>query len=134
MSQYIGRAEATVEVILQLLFHHNCDVLSQYPLRGIIADLDKYTILDDEVKKHKFDFKVDRFHDTLIIEVNYKHGAKADKKWNKVFTPMIKEAGMIPVTIDDFSCKSLFKDEYHPITLGDWVDVLQALIDAEVEL
>ena len=133
MSQFIGRGEPTTELILGHLFGQ-ANVISQYPLRGIIPDLEEYTILDDEVKKHKFDFKVDRFHDTLIIEVNYKHGAKADKKWNKVFTPMIKRADMIPVVIEDNSCESLFKDEYHPFTLGDWVDVLQALIDAGVEL
>ena len=132
---YIGRGEATVESILQELFLLDAQTFSQYPLRYTIIDPDEFDILNDEVKKHTFDFKVQRYgKPSLIIEVNYKHGAKADQKWNNVFVPMIKEAGMIPVTIDDFSCKSLFKDEVHPITLGDWVDVLQALIDAKVEL
>ncbi len=135
MSQFIGRGEETVESILQQLFHLNARTFSQYPIRGIVTELDEFGSLSDEVKKHKFDFYVRRDNkQSLIIEVNYKHGDKADKKWNNIFVPLIRRKDMIPVTIDDFSCESLFKDMYHPITLGDWRDVLQALIHAEVEL
>jgi len=131
MSQFIGRAEPTVEIILGRLFG-NANVFSQVSFSKIKTEVDEYS---SEIQKHKFDFFVDRrFNPALIIEVNFKHGEKADRKWNDIFTPLIKKRGMIPVTIDDNECESLFKDKYHPITLGDWHDVINELIRAGVKL
>ncbi len=133
MSQYIGRGEPTTGLILGSLFGHS-NVISQFIIFELMRPGDT-NFYDDEIKKHKFDFKVNRLNKAdLIVEVNYKHGPKADKKWNDIFIPLIHQADMIPVVVEDNNCKSLFKDKLHPITLGDWLDVLNALKTAGVEL
>jgi len=110
---------------------HNHNFIGKFPSR--VLKCEEGRILDS--KKHKFDFYVERPNKKgLLVEVNYKHGNKSAQKWLDIFEPMITAQNMIPVVIDDFECKSLFKDESHPINLGDWLDVINALNTAGVEL
>lgn len=130
---YIGRGEKTVELILGRLFYHS-HVSSQFLIYDLMTPEDT-NFYDDEIKKHRFDFKVSRpYKADLIVEVNYKHKGKADQKWNDIFIPLIHQADMIPVVIEDSHCTSLFKDKSHPINLGDWRDVINELIRSGVEL
>ncbi len=112
------------------------NVIAQYPLKKLlIFNPDLYESYGTEVQKHKFDFYVQRYNGIpLMVEVDFKHGDKADKKWNNILNPLLEELCILGVQISDNECKNLFKDKYHPITLGDWVDVLQALIQARVKL
>ena len=108
-NKFIGRAEPEVFKILQEIFP-NTLIVPQFPLRKLIP-YSWYNELDDEIKKHKFDFIV-YTKKLLVIEVNFKHGEKAAKKWRQIFAPMIKELknpGAIAVTINDYECLTLFK-------------------------
>jgi len=130
MSQFIGRAEPEVLKILEEIYP-NVIILSQYPIRKLIPS-SWYNELNEEVKKHKFDFVI--FTEKwLVIEVNYKHGEKAARKWSNIFAPMIKELTnpcAIPVAINDYECLSLFKHtktNHKKLRKSDYQDVINAL-------
>lgn len=130
MSQFIGRAEPQVLKILQEIFP-DILIIPQYPIRKLIP-YSWYNGLNDETKKHKFDFIVCA-KDWLVVEVNYKHGEKAAKKWSNIFAPMIRELknpSAIPVTIDDYNCRTLFKhtkESTKKLRESDYQDVIDAL-------
>lgn len=135
MSQFIGRAEPEVLEILKQIYP-NTLIIPQYPIRKLIP-FSWYNGLGEETKKHKFDFVVFT-HTLLVIEVNYKHGEKAAKKWRQIFAPMIKELSnpcAIPVTIDDYECLTLFKHtrtNHTKLRKSDYTDVINALQTARV--
>lgn len=136
-NQFIGRAEEEVFQILEEIYP-NVIIISQFPIRKLIP-YSLYNELNEEIKKHKFDFVV--FTEKwLIIEVNYKHGEKAARKWSNIFTPMIKELkdpGAIPVAINDYECLTLFKHtktNHTKLRKTDYQDVLTALSIAGVSV
>lgn len=141
MSQFIGRAEPEVKKILEsILYTEKID--EQVPIEKIINYSD-YDHLGEEGKKHKFDFVVHRGSDVLVVEVNYKHGSKAARKWIDLFVPYIETSKVfspkiaIPVAINDWDCNSLFKHDRKrgkPIKLTDIIDVCNALITSGVKL
>ena len=127
---YIGRAEKEVREILEQIYPNKL-ILPQFPIQKLIPTA-WYNGLNEETKKHKFDFVVcDR--SWLVIEVNYRHGEKAAKKWKNIFVPLIrdlKEPTCIPVTIDDYNCRTLFKHTKNSdrrIQKTDYQDVLDNL-------
>lgn len=127
MSQFIGRAEKEVKQILQEIYP-DVLIISQFPIRKLIP-YSTYSKLDEEIRKHKFDILVCG-PEKLVIEVNYKHGEKAAIKWKNIFTPLIREVGAIPVTIDDYNCRTLFnhtKESTKKLRESDYQDVLDAL-------
>ena len=136
-SQFIGRAEPEVLKILEQIFP-NILILSQWPIRKLIPN-SWYNELNEETKKHKFDFVVCGSK-WLVIEVNYKHGEKAAKKWRQIFAPMIKELSnpcAIPVTINDYECLSLFKHtktNHTKLRKSDYQDIINALQTAGVRV
>jgi hypothetical protein len=133
MSQFIGRGESNVGKVLGTLFG-KMNIISQYHLK-LMCKPDDFEWYDPEVQKHKFDFYVGRYKKpSLIVEVNYEHGDKADRKWNNIFCPLIEEKGWIPVAIEQRECKHLFKDAKHKTDLDDWVEILQELKRNGVEL
>ena len=138
MSQFIGRGENFTGKVLKLFFP-NAIIIPQYPMRQLIplgVAMSSGIDFDTEIWKHKFDFAViDAVnHIWLIVEVNYKHGDKSDRKWNNIFVPVIKQMKYIPVTIDDYECIRLFKsitNFEHCMEAID--DIYDALIRAGVK-
>lgn len=132
-NQFIGRGETLTAKILCQLFP-NSDIRIQVPIEQLIAK-ENYEFLDQEIKNHKFDIVV---YDkkTIVIEVNYAHKEKAAKKWRRVFIPLLKEAGCIPVAINDWDCENLFKigKHGHQYSDGDMVDVILSLKSHGVEI
>lgn len=126
--QFIGRGEKEIQKILQGLFPKG-EVSTQVPLYSLIKDED-YEILDQEIKNHNFDLVLYLGLNVLVIEVNYKHGEKAAKKWSEIFTPLLLKAERTPVTIDDYNCEFIFSDskrlkEKKP--WGSYIDIIREL-------
>lgn len=128
----IGRAEPEVKLILTELLSPEL-IRTQVPLHTVISP-GEYSLLDKEIKQHKFDMVVYRENQPkLIVEVNYKHGEKAAIKWRRIFSPMIKKLKnpcAIPVTIDDYECLTLFKHtktNHTKLRKSDYQDVINAL-------
>ncbi len=134
-SKYIGRAEMLTKGILFRLL--KCiDIQEQVPIKKIIST-PEYNILDQEIKNHKFDLVVWRNPEKpIVVEVNYKHGPKADFKWNEIFVPLIKKSNIIPLPINDYECETLFKksvDGTHKITWQDYMDVMNCMVIVGIE-
>ena len=143
---FVGRGEKLVERIVSRLFI-SCEILRQVPIKDLVKDED-FIEYDEEFAKHKCDlvFKVmttSGIFKLLVVEVNYKHGEKAAKKWSQTFAPDIARAGNIPVTIDDYDCRSsipktkgLFyldgRKSHGPITWNDFRDTIDQLEKSEV--
>jgi len=73
---------------------------------------------------------------TIIVEVNFKHGEKAARKWLRIFVPLIKKYGRIPVTIDDHDCRHLFQldnHRQHRLKWDDFRDIIDSLEKAGVK-
>jgi len=131
-SQYIGRGEELAKKILVKLLKP-VNVRAQVPLESITLPKE-FEILDPEIKKHKFDFVffcLDRRN--IVVEVNYKHGTKATKKWHQVFIPLLVNADFDYLTINDYDCRKhgLFwldgEKTHGGITWEDYRDVIDAL-------
>lgn len=124
---FIGRGEEEVQKILQHLFPHS-QIKPQVPIENLVC-LEEFNLLDIEFQNHKFDLVVYNGPNILVVEVNYKHKEKADKKWNKVFTNILKNNNKIPVTIDDYNCEVLFQDQKKKIKnpWGSYIDVIREL-------
>lgn len=126
---FIGRAEPEVELILTRLLSPEL-IRTQVPLYQVIS-AGEYESLDKEIKQHKFDMVVYRRNQPkLIVEVNFKHGEKAAKKWRTIFEPMLKSYGYEILLIRDYECDYLFKPlDYskHQLTWNDTIDVCNAL-------
>lgn len=130
----IGRAEKEVKEILHKIYPEIL-IVPQFPLRKLIPR-SLYTILNEEVQKHKFDLIV-YTPIKLVVEVNYKHGPKATKKWRQVFAPMIEGLDSIPVTVDDYECDSIFRHDVNstkPLNQADYQDVINALELAKISV
>ena len=127
MTQFIGRAEKQVKKILEEIYPFTL-IIPQYPIRKLIPNSD-YQRFDEEIQKHSFDMVV--FNPVkLIVEVNYKHGEKAARKWRTIFVPMINNLHLIPVTVDDYECDSIFRHDINstkPLNKADYQDVINAL-------
>ena len=132
-SQFIGRAEPEVQMILSQLFP-KAFIQTQVPITELIFPEDT-AFLDQEFKNHKCDMTVQTANQYLVVEVNYGHKEKAAKKWSNVFAPMLKKTGKISVTIDDYDCTHLFKKgtQGHKITWNDYTDVINQLEKAGVK-
>jgi len=129
-SQYIGRGELpSKKILLKLL---PCvGIQGQVNIKDVVLPED-YAILDQEIKNHNFDWVVRRTNlPDIVIEVNYSHKEKAARKWRQIFVPMIKRAGILYMTIDDYDCraKGLFylnsKKEHH-ISWDDYRDIIDS--------
>lgn len=135
IGSFIGRGEILTRQLLTNPFGIKV-IQPQVPIDWLISK-DELEFFGKEVRQHKFDFVLYRENDTIAIEVNYKHGEKADRKSNDIFAPTLKKNGIALVTIDDFDCRSLFKsnsDGEHKITTDDLRDILDAFDKAEVKL
>ena len=139
MSQFIGKGERRVGQILEMFFGARASIIPQAHIQGIIKPED-YAPLGPELNKHKFDFLIQwkKMFDydnrpDIILEVNYKHGEGAYKKWNDHFYPAILNADKIPVTIEDRECLSLFKGtETRSTKWQDIKDVISAFETARI--
>ena len=137
-SPFIGRGEKLVERIISILFEHS-EVLRQVSISKLV-NYEDFREYGKEFSKHKCDLVVEIVDSTgtvkiLVIEVNYRHGEKAAKKWRQTFAPDIKRAGNIPITIDAYDCRSLFKcndKKDQKITWDNVRDVIDQLEKAGV--
>ena len=128
MSKFIGRGENRVKQILERLYPE-FQILTQVPLQNLVLDED-YVDLDIIYKQHKFDLVIQNVRMRFIaaVEVNYKHGNTASRKWTNIFSPRLKKAGVLPVAINDYECKSLFDTkEERLLRWEDFEDVITAL-------
>lgn len=127
MTDFIGRAETEVQSILTNLLSPQL-IRTQVPLFTVIG-ADEYELLDKEIKQHKFDMMVYRGHQPkVIVEVNYKHGEKAAKKWREIFDPMLKKYGYEILLIHDYECDYLFKPQDYTKHKSSWNDVIDVCI------
>lgn len=126
--KFIGRGESRVKQILERLYPGKT-IEPQVHIKNVILRED-FEPLDEVYQKHKFDFIILDEQKIILaaIEVNYKHGNTASRKWTNIFKPLLNKAGVIPVPINDYECKSLFntKDE-RPLKWEDFEDVITAL-------
>jgi len=60
----------------------------------------------------------------LIVEINFKHGEQAAKKWREIFEPMLKRYKHDILLIQDYECDYLFKPEDYTKHVLSWNDVL----------
>jgi len=134
--QFIGRAEKLVKQLLQNPFGIKT-IMPQVPIFTLISH-EEYKFFDPEIRQHKFDFVIHLNNGQKIaVEVNYKHGAKADRKSNRIFEPVLKNNRIALLTIDDHSCRTLFKQNskgIHQTTTDDVRDILDAFDTAEITL
>lgn len=135
MSQFIGRGENLTEHIIGRLFP-GAEIKGQWPIQKIMTPKE-WGELDEIYQKHKFDFIVTLPDERLlVIEVNYKHGEGAARKWANIFTKILKEYGVMPITIDDYDTRSLFKQNgkgEHKKTWDDFRDIIDAFEKAGVK-
>ena len=125
--QFIGRAENLAAAIIGRLL--NTVTISQNPLEYLICQ-EEFKTLDKEVQKHKFDLAANHDSQKLVIEINYKHKEKAARKWNDIFVPLLKKHNYVPVAINDYNCRNLFKQnrkKQHNLVWDDFRDVIDAL-------
>ena len=123
----IGRGEErTVEILKHLFPRWN--VIQQMNIRSLIP-AEEYSKLGPEYNKHRHDIVLKKGDETIVIEVNYKHGNIAESKWHNVYKPQLEAAGNFTCTIEDSQCVSLFdlKSGIHKNTWQDWIDVIQSL-------
>lgn len=142
MSEFIGRAEYLTSHIIERLYP-GCIIAPQYPIQKLLSS-EEYEKLDTEIQKHRFDFAIilqrtegfTRQTFEIIVEVNFKHGEKAGKKWWRIFVPLIKKYGRTPVTIDDHDCRHLFQldnHRQHRLKWDDFRDIIDSLEKAGVK-
>ena len=136
-SNFIGRGEILAKKILYRLVP--CLAVMQQVNIKHIALPEDYELLDQEVKNHNFDLVIKRTEaPDIVVEINYKHGEKAARKWRTLFVPMIENAGLIAVAINDWECRphGLFwlnsKKQHLAVTWDDYKDVMDALQTAGI--
>lgn len=134
--QFIGRAERLVKQLLQNPFGIKM-IMPQIPIVTLISH-EEYHFFDPEIRQHKFDFVIYLNNGKkIVVEVNYKHGAKADRKSNRIFEPVLKNNGIALLTIDDHSCRTLFNQNskgIHNTSTDDVRDILDAFDTSEITL
>lgn len=122
---FIGRGEPRAKTILERLL--DCKARTQVPIQSLITK-ERFELLGEIYNKHKFDIVLDRKSETIVCEVNFKHGDGAYSKWNNVFAPDLLASGKIPLTIDDYSCRKLFNTKNErPLNWNDFRDVIDHL-------
>ena len=123
-NDFTGRGEIrTVEILCKLF--PKSEILLQVPIKNLISE-ESYKKLGQEYKKHKHDIVI-MTPNPIIIEVNYKHGSIASKKW-QVYKTCLEEECHNTVTIDDNECLSLFQlNGDHTNTWQDYIDIINAL-------
>lgn len=135
-SQSVGRGELlSKKILLKLL---PCiGIQGQVNIKDVVLPED-YHILDQEIKNHNFDYVMRRTNKLdIVIEINYGHKEKAAQKWRLIFVPMIKKAGLLYMTVDDYDCrdKGLFylnsKKEHH-ISWDDHRDIIDSFEKAGI--
>jgi len=134
MTDFIGRGEERTTKILKKLFP-DYQIKQQVPIKSLlgIKQWKEFSKLGDEYTKHKCDIVLDSIFNQIVIEVNYKHGKKAEEKW-KIYKSYLEDTGNLTVTIDDKDCESLFQIDngIHTDTLQDHIDVIRALQRSEI--
>jgi hypothetical protein len=128
VDEFIGRGEKEVEKILRGLFP-TARIIPQFSIAYVI-DREEYDKLDQEFKNHNCDLVMIIGSNTIVIEVNFKHGEKAAQKWSEIFAPLIRKKGNIPMTIEDYNCEYLFSDSSRLLAKKPWgiyLDVLREL-------
>lgn len=132
-SDFIGRGEPRTVEILKILYP-NHSIMQQVHIRTLIP-YDEYARLGTDYSQHKHDIVL-RSPDmqNIVIEVNYKHGEIARKKWN-IYKILLESAGHKTVTIDDDECRSIFQEQdgIHHNSWQDFVDVIKAFDYAGIE-
>lgn len=132
---FIGRGENRVKHVLKCLFKDQAVVMSQVPIQNVIKK-EEFETLGPEYNKHKFDLVVvfTNGRPSIVVEVNYKHGEIPVKKWNNVYCPAIVNAGKVPLTLDDYECKSIFDTpNERPLKWSDFVDVINSLAIVRIQ-
>lgn len=133
---FIGRAEIETQIILRRLLNPYL-IRTQAELTHLISP-SEYRMLDKEIQQHKFDMIIFRKKmPKLVVEVNYKHGEKAAKKWREIFDPMMKRFGHETLVIHDYECDSLFlPQDYskHKLSWNDVIDVINALKTQKISI
>jgi len=130
---FIGRAEKEAQSIFKKLFNTD-NISSQVSLQQLIPT-EEFNWLNEEVQKHKFDLYVCDFR--LIIEINYKHGEKAARKWRTIFKPLLEQYHYQTLTIDDYECESLFEPQdysKHKSSWNDYNDIINAIITQKIAI
>lgn len=137
---FIGRGERRAVHILSRIFAGST-VLTQVPIRSLIS-ADDYNDLSDIHKKHLHDIVIydneafaDGKESVIVIEINYRHGGLAYKKWD-VHQECLHRAGRMTCTVEDTECLSLFKldkNGRHVDTWQDWLDIILALENEGIE-
>lgn len=125
---YIGRGELRVKKVLQKLYP-SFRIEQQIPLSKLIEKTD-FDILDEVYQKHKFDLAIafNSFQYYAVIEVNYKHGEVASRKWSNIFKPLLEKVNIKTVTINDYECTSVFDTkEERSLSWKDFIDVINGL-------
>ena len=127
--QFIGRGERYARYLLTRLLPSRSRYAAQVNIKRLISP-EQFDLLDPIYQKHKFDFVFWMRGCIIAIEVNYKHGEGAAKKWSNIFVPLLKEQNIIPMTIDDYNCRSLFSlnsNNEHVLSWDDFRDIIDAL-------
>lgn len=124
---YMGRAEKETENILNIILNASL-IRTQVPLTALI-DYTEYTTLREEVQKHKFDMVIYRKNTDplLVVEVNYKHGEAAAKKWRQIFEPMLRRYKHEILLIHDYECDYLFEPQDYTKHVPSWNDVIDVI-------
>ena len=130
--QFIGRGEKLVKKILD----------NPWGITGVNAQVNITKLIpasalkdyDQEILNHNFDFLALRRNlKHIVIEVNYKHGDKAAKKWTNIFVPLLKQFDYDIMTVDDYECVNLFKEHNKPTYL-DIIDMVMAFKKAKIKI
>ena len=130
----VGRGENRTVEILKHIFPKNT-IYQQYPLRNLISP-DEYKRLGPEYNKHNHDIVMfDSRGFCTVIEVDFEHGDIAQEKW-ELYEKLLHKFKHKTCNIPDSECKSLFqlKDGKHTDTWQDWIDVINALKTAGVDI
>jgi hypothetical protein len=120
---HIGRGERRAIKILKKKYPK---IEIQVPITKLIPK-EMLADLGEEYLKHRFDIVAHEEQTKLVFEVNYKHGVIAEKKWNNVYAPLLKKAKMIPLEINDYECRTLFRDDGDSLVAKDYVDMYNAI-------
>lgn len=129
---FIGRGEVIASKILRVLVP--CVGIKQQVNIQDIALPEQFALLDQEIKNHNFDLMICRNSEPdIVVEINYKHKERAAQKYRQIFGPLVRDAGLEFLEINDWDCRKrgLFwlnsKREHLAITWTDYQDVIDAL-------
>jgi len=130
--QFIGRGEKLIKKIL----------INPWGITGVNSQVNITKLIpasalkdyDQEILNHNFDFLALRKNlKHIVIEVNYKHGDKAAKKWSNIFVPLLKQFDYDVMTVDDYDSVNIFKEHNKPTYL-DIIDMVMAFKKAKIKI